>query len=1028
MARIANIVFYQFNGERENMVQTCIFYTDGTVKNVSYEDGLEACEAKMRELNVTSKDAFREMINKNVVHVISGQELEDNFRNYISTVDKLDAKSMKDIIDAARSEIDPKKLVRRQTTARPVVNETEEEAKQVQQPVIIPSKNDIAAGKNEENSFQTPATTTNVEDIFAGIDEEIEETRKNGTVNNKNQQNNFAAPVVIPTKGKETPTAPVASQSDTESKEEKTSTVAPVVIPTKDNTESTATPSKGNNTEIITGEDELDAEFLDSLVEEDEDSKGSKVTPVAPVIIPTKGKETPAAPVANQTNTDSKEEKSSTVAPVVIPTATNTDANKGNNEDVISGDDELEEEDFDISTRASGDENYADDDDEEVISDDYLDDYDDEELEDEEEKVGFFAKIGNWFKRGFQKLKDFGVKRLAILGLALGLAGGAVYGCSAHQSKEGKMLKSNITTTSTDLNEAERGVDLILVRDNNDYYDNYSYDQLLEVTNNQTQKTAMTNLGTTITAFNGPFADAYVEEGKDVRAALSFDEIVALQQAYNSYSRDEIRAYFNGADVRSADMVRSYKDASLQLMGAYVIEDSEHPVDMSTLIESEEGKEFYNRYHQMFLAAKNATTEEEKLAAINAFYQAVRTDFPITTEVRTEGIAHADDYATIEPYKLSVTPMIAAAEMIFQNYSTDYPLTDSEIDFLNDLGLCNYAKKTFERIETITLTSDEDNTNPLYEQYRDAVIYNLKKAGHYFIDNEHRELTKLDAFRKVVNWNSLGIPEGTWTYSGYTEETTETHTETVTWTENHTDYREEVTTEEKPIPEEERQRIDQEIEEENERAREEAERQAEEERQRLQQEADEEAERIRKEVEQDEQDLQERIEDANEQIRDNQDDDPTNDRPINESDLGHGVDFDDDHSDENGNLDDSVENITTDPTGDQTNEPLPDPNETGRLFDEQGAFESNNEVEIVETTSEPQARATEVAAPAAEEKAAPVVEETAPAPVVEEKIEVVTYEEPVQTETKSNQQLVDEYIASLEDSTDDYEESYQYTR
>ena len=41
---------------------------------------------------------------------------------------------------------------------------------------------------------------------------------------------------------------------------------------------------------------------------------------------------------------------------------------------------------------------------------------------------------------------------------------------------------------------------------------------------------------------------------------------------------------------------------------------------------------------------------------------------------------------------------------------------------------------------------------------------------------------------------------------------------------------------------------------------------------------------------------------------------PENDRPVNEDDFGdHNVDFFDEYSDEHGNLDDSVEEITTDP-------------------------------------------------------------------------------------------------------------------
>ena len=91
----------------------------------------------------------------------------------------------------------------------------------------------------------------------------------------------------------------------------------------------------------------------------------------------------------------------------------------------------------------------------------------------------------------------------------------------------------------------------------------------------------MSNLQKSIIGFNESFADAHTGsyqnaagETVDVRAALSFDEMVALQQAYNDYSKTELKAYFNGTDVSKDSLTRSYKDASLQLMGAYVIETS----------------------------------------------------------------------------------------------------------------------------------------------------------------------------------------------------------------------------------------------------------------------------------------------------------------------------------------------------------------------------------------------------------------------------------------------------------------------
>ena len=508
------------------------------------------------------------------------------------------------------------------------------------------------------------------------------------------------------------------------------------------------------------------------------------------------------------------------------------------------------------------------------------------------------------------------------------------------------MLNSNLSTTQDlDLTDMEkRGGHLFLIQGNNNLWDNYSFEELQKVTKEEDQKDPMKAAATTLEGFNNEFANAHLEEGKDVKAALTFDEIMALQQAYNNYSPEQIRAIFNGANIRAGDMSRAYKDANLQLMGAYVIETRENPVDMSGIITSEEGRAFYQKYQDLFLDAKEATGED-KLKKIELFYKAVREDFPITDNVRTEGIAHADDYATIEPYKLSVTPIIAAAEIMFQNYKVDYTLKDGEIDFLNDLGLCNFADDTFERIETITLTNPEDNKNPLYSQYRDAMIYMMMIDGNYYVDDEHRELTKLDAFQEQVNWHEH---EGRWVYSTHTYYTTETHTETKTWTETTTDTRVEETREEKPITEEAKKEVDEQIEKENEEARQEAEKEAEEVRQEMQEEADEEAEKIKEEVKQDAEDLEEKIEDANQQIQNNQDEDPTNDKPVNEEDLGHGVQFKEEYQDGNGNLDDSVENITTDPHGDETGMDFPDPNETGKAFDEAG-----------EAMGEPKAAATE---------------------------------------------------------------------
>ena len=941
MKRIANIVFYKFNGERPNMKQACIFYTDGTVKNVSYEDGLEACQEIVDQYNVTSRKTFKEMINNKAVYVMSGREFESRFQSFISRED---------------------------VQMTPVTHQNTDMVsyQKVYRPTTKTNTNNLSKENNQEESIKNVVVP---ESFMKEIEEEIETENNSENLNagtpiiNYEFDNETAEDNSVPTEEEKSQNTPVAKKENVK---------RTVVIPTaeKQNEE----PKKESNPILELSENnDLDEDFINGL---DEDV----------VVIPPVGLE------GKNSNTAIEDEGLEDKEPVRVskekPTKYKGKAPVRNN-DGVKAEDFKEIADFDLES----DENevlYDDGEFDSDIEEDYTD------IEEENEVNKKENKFVAWIKRGIEKIKNMKlVKKITAFALAIAVGLG-LYSCASRQTKEGQMLNSNITTNSTDLTNdlGQRGGHLFLIYGNNNHYNDYSYEELLKVTKSEPQKTAMTTVATTLNGFNDEFANAHKEEGKDVRAALTFEEITALQQAYNNYSNDEIRAIFNGATIKSDEMSRAYKDANLQLMGAYVISTRENPVDMSGLINSEEGKEFYKKYVNLFLDAKEATGDD-KLAKIELFYAEVKKDFPITNEVRTEGIAHADDYATIEPYKLSVTPIISAAEIMFQNYKVDHTLNDGEIDFLNDLGLCNFADETFERIETLTLTTPEDNKNPLYTQYRDAIVYMMKQEGNYYVDDEHRELTKLDAFQEQVNWNTYG---GRWVYSGSTYTTTETHTETKTWTETETTTHTEETREEKPITEEAKQEVDQQIEEENEEAREEALEEAEQVRQEMQEEADREAEKIEEEVKQDEIDLEENIEDANEQIEENNsDEDKTNDTPVNEDDLGHGVEFAPEHQDGEGNLNDSVENITTDPHGDETGLDFPDPNETGKAFDEAGEAMGNNDFSGDSFT-------------------------------VEEDVTAASEQNNVQKIALTNEEIVDLYIESLSNNQEYGYESYQYRK
>ncbi len=961
--KIANVVFYKFNGENGTMQQACIFYEDGSVKNCMYEEGLEAAEAIAHEEKST-KESFKELINKKRIYVLSGREFERRFKEFMIVKEEPAKVYIKNAIDEvlANTSTGDLPMVREEANVIPLTN------------VIninnVKSEDNI---KPEDNKLEANENESKVIPLVIPVDDNINEEEKEEVIADETS-------LEVPDGEEIIMDSPIKEESEKEFTEL-------------------------DNDEI---EDEVESEELEN--KEDTNERVTKR-----VIIPPIG---------------------------IYP------------EEVI----EIPSDN--MAKAADKVEDFAEDEIEEELDKNEL--REPEEL-DQEVKEGFI-------KRGLRKLKNSAKKhwkKITAVVVALAIACG-VYSCANRNTKAGEIVNNNI------------GIHSLLGNDNNknnsanqdpskqevvsnDQFNGYSYDQLLEVTNNATQKAEMMRIHDALHNYNDTFANAWLEEGKDVKAALSFEEMIALSQAYNQFSPQEIKAIFNGYGMRAYDLENAYKTGTLQLMAAHVIESREHPVDMSGIIVSEEGKAFYNKYHELFLAAKEAEGDA-KVEAVEAFYNELHKDFPISDEIREEGISHADGRAQLEAYKLSVVPMVAAGEIMWQNLEIDNTLKGGvstyfldfanfdgltkedllnkvaeggngvvygDLDYFNDLGLCNFAEEQFDIIQQVTMSAcaNEDDTNPLYEQYRDAIVDELTKEGNYVIDDAHRDLSRLDRFQDIVNWHFELTDEGY--YTGKVIEHTETWTEKRTWTttEKHTTYRTETTKERKEMPQEEKDKIDKKIDKENKEAKEKAEKEAEKKRQEMQKEEDKKTEENKKKVEEEEKDMQDKIDEANDKI--------DNGGTVNEKDFGdHDVDFDDQHSDKDGNLDDSVKDITTDPTDDQTGKDLPDPNKSGEDFDKKAPTdkydpEENYDTEVIdepknpktsteEPKEEPKQEAPKQETPKEEPKQeAPKEEPKQEAPKQETPKEEPKQEAPKQETPKSDpveEQEIEEYEGEVSES------------
>ena len=87
--RIINIVFVgtKKNDTEKQEREVWIFTLDGGSKKVSWEEGLDACEAIIKERNITDLVSFRAMLNKDIIYTDNKDEFDKNkyiYRNSLS--------------------------------------------------------------------------------------------------------------------------------------------------------------------------------------------------------------------------------------------------------------------------------------------------------------------------------------------------------------------------------------------------------------------------------------------------------------------------------------------------------------------------------------------------------------------------------------------------------------------------------------------------------------------------------------------------------------------------------------------------------------------------------------------------------------------------------------------------------------------------------------------------------------------------------------------------------------------------------
>lgn len=351
-------------------------------------------------------------------------------------------------------------------------------------------------------------------------------------------------------------------------------------------------------------------------------------------------------------------------------------------------------------------------------------------------------------KRIFTKVKA------AIFAAVLMVAG--AFGISSYQKKELSLNpQSKVESEADILNDLSKAdiINLIkeyklsadqvsqLIRDGkitNDDFKHLSVEQLLNITSSNIQQQEMEKISNFLNGYNITFAKNCLDkEAGEIRTVLTYTEANALNSAYNNYSKEDIQAIFNGSEA--IDFTKAYKEGYLQLLGAFVLATDNNPVQLDKLINDENGKTFVKDYETTFYECKNLTGEDQ-VKAVTELYKRVVNDFAITST----------NQGTIESYKLAVAPIVVAATSLFDDLGIDQTLVNQVTTYFNEVGLYSKATENFNMANALNGT--EDSENPTYEQYKDAEINSLEDESAYYKSDKNRDLSQLDKFKSLVNW------------------------------------------------------------------------------------------------------------------------------------------------------------------------------------------------------------------------------------------------------------------------------------
>ena len=232
--------------------------------------------------------------------------------------------------------------------------------------------------------------------------------------------------------------------------------------------------------------------------------------------------------------------------------------------------------------------------------------------------------------------------------------------------------------------------------------------------------------------YNSEFANQYYEAAKGTRLAHSFDETISEYIAYNNISDEELSIIFGNDKLDSKVLTKNFKNAVKEDGQLHNLQT--HSVTRNDLFNTQEGRDFYKKYSDLFTSMNKANVNETKVEKLEKFYDMLRNDF---------------DFSTIpsgkDSYKLSILEYVSAAQNMDVNVKLDNELTDSEKAYFDKLY--SSVEEKFDSISNSqnAKTNNGSDTNLQVSDYKSLIEDYLKSQNIYDLSN--RDVSNYDSYK-----------------------------------------------------------------------------------------------------------------------------------------------------------------------------------------------------------------------------------------------------------------------------------------